>query len=299
MRSDAIFKRAYNQMLALIADVGVGAALPGEIAITRELDVSRTTARKIVDQLSTAGIVGRQMAEGRLILRLPAAVDHFPDSETEAGREIVERGFMELIQIEAIVPGQLISTADIARRLAVSPTVVREYLEGFRQYGLIERQANGGWVFLGFDQDFARELSDFREMIEVRAAEAFAGLALDDPAWSELGALEQRHRDMQADFAATGHLFPHLDQEFHSLINAALKNRFVDNFNDIKTFIFHYHYQWSRADENERNAVALREHLDYIAALWTRDPLLIRAAVTKHLRSARISLLAAMQTHRG
>jgi DNA-binding GntR family transcriptional regulator len=295
MRSDAIFKRAFNQMLARIGTAAIGASLPGEIALARDLDVSRTTARKIVEQLSATGIVGPHEGGARTILRHPTAADPFPDAQTEAGREIVERGFMELIQQEAIVPGQQISTADIARRLAVSPTVIREYLESFRQYGLIVRQSNGGWVFSGFDQDFARELSDIRELIEQRAAEMFASLPLDDPAWTELDAIEARHRDMQRDFSATGHLFPRLDQDFHTLINSALKNRFVDNFNDIRSFIFHYHYQWSRADEAERNAVALAEHLDYIAALWTKEPMTIRTAVTRHLRSARISLLASMQ----
>jgi DNA-binding GntR family transcriptional regulator len=55
--------------------------------------------------------------------------------------------------------------------------------------------------------------------------------------------------------------------------------------------IFHYHYQWNKADERERNAVAITEHLDYMKALQTRDPKRIEAACRKHLASARETLL--------
>jgi len=55
--------------------------------------------------------------------------------------------------------------------------------------------------------------------------------------------------------------------------------------------IFHYHYQWNKADERERNAVAIAEHLEYMKALQTRDPKRIEAACRKHLASARDTLL--------
>jgi DNA-binding GntR family transcriptional regulator len=55
--------------------------------------------------------------------------------------------------------------------------------------------------------------------------------------------------------------------------------------------IFHYHYQWSKADEKERNIVAIGEHLAYIAALKSRDREAIMAASQAHMRTARATLL--------
>jgi DNA-binding GntR family transcriptional regulator len=71
-------------------------------------------------------------------------------------------------------------------------------------------------------------------------------------------------------------------------------NRFMADFYDIISLIFHYHYQWRKADEKERNAVAIREHLDYIEALLTRNPDRIEAACRRHLKSARNTLLASI-----
>ncbi|SCM76824.1 Transcriptional regulator, GntR family [uncultured Pleomorphomonas sp.] len=295
MRSDAVFKRTYNSVLDRMATMAIGDSLDSEHTMARDFKVSRTTVRKILDALTRHGLVNIGVDGNRTIARLPKRGESFPEEETAAGRETVERGFMELIQAEIIRPGEVISTADLARRLRVSATVIREYLEGFRQFGLIARQENGTWVFAGFDQNFARELSDIRELIEVRAAEAFGDLPLDHPAWKELDDIEQRHIELQANFQRDSELFSRLDEEFHLLINSVLKNRFVNNFNHVRSFIFHYHYQWNKSDEKERNSVAIAEHLDYIRALKSRDRMLIRLAANRHLQSARISLLASMR----
>jgi DNA-binding GntR family transcriptional regulator len=87
--------------------------------------------------------------------------------------------------------------------------------------------------------------------------------------------------------------FPALDSAFHRLINAAHPNRFIEGFFDVITLIFHYHYQWNKVDERERNAAALTEHLAYIDALLSRDPARVEAACKAHLASARHTLLRA------
>ena len=70
-----------------------------------------------------------------------------------------------------------------------------------------------------------------------------------------------------------------------------MPNRFIDSFYDIITMIFHYHYQWSKHDERQRNEIALREHLSYIEALQSRVASVVRVACRAHLTSARDTLL--------
>jgi DNA-binding GntR family transcriptional regulator len=85
--------------------------------------------------------------------------------------------------------------------------------------------------------------------------------------------------------------FSNLDSRFHRLVNAAFPNRFIDGFYDIITLIFHYHYQWNKRDERERNEVAAREHLDYIDALLSRSRTAIASACRVHLTSAKQTLI--------
>jgi len=86
-------------------------------------------------------------------------------------------------------------------------------------------------------------------------------------------------------------IFSALDERFHRLIHEASGNRFVIDFYDVIAMIFHYHYQWNKAGEKERNRAALEEHLLYIAALRTRDAMEAEFYCRRHLRSARETLL--------
>ena len=94
-----------------------------------------------------------------------------------------------------------------------------------------------------------------------------------------------------AEIDARYHDFSDLDSRFHRLINAAAPNRFIDGFYDIITLIFHYHYQWNKRDERQRNEVAIREHLTYIDALSKPGPSRIERACRAHLASARETLI--------
>ena len=68
-------------------------------------------------------------------------------------------------------------------------------------------------------------------------------------------------------------------------------NRFIADFYDVIAMIFHYHYQWNKHDERQRNEVAIREHLTYIDALLSRNPAMVELACRAHLASARETLL--------
>lgn len=295
MRTDAIFKRAYNRVLA---DIGApGATLGSEHDLAKRYAVSRTTVRKVLEALVSAGLVQTD-GTTRKILRQVQAEDYFPTNQTDLAREIVEKGFMQLVQSRVIRPGQQISTMELARRLPVSPSVIREYLGGFSRFGLIERHASGSWTFRGFDDEFVRELSDVRELFELKAVEIFGDLPLDHPAWQRLSELEAKHIMLLEKIDDRFEEFPDLDHAFHGLIHSVLHNRFVDDFDTVRTFIFHYHYQWSRQDERERAETAIREHFSYIRALYSRDRIAIRAAAQSHLRTARLGLLASISGNR-
>ena len=71
-------------------------------------------------------------------------------------------------------PGTLINELDLARKFGVATTSIREFLNRFQRFGLIEKRPNAGWVLKGFTPDFALELFEIREMFELRSARAVA-----------------------------------------------------------------------------------------------------------------------------
>lgn len=293
MRSNDRFKRAYNRYLDRLAETPPGTALDSETALARELGVSRTIVRGLMSALAEAGLVSAE-GRARTLLRAPREADRFPQTETESVRASIEKRFMEMVLQHDVRPGEEINNLELARQFAASPTAVREYLSELSQTGLLDRRRDGGWVFRGFDRDFARELFDIRELFELRSAALFAELPDDHPAWARLDEIERRHHALIADIDHAYKEFSRVDADLHELVNAVSRNRFIDKFQSLRSLIFHYHYLWTKDDEKERNLVALKEHLVYIAALKSRNRARIRASALAHLRSARRSLLASI-----
>ena len=294
MKSDTVFKKAFNELLDLLSRLPVGARIDPETRLADSVGVSRTTIRKVLHELTDRRIIKRK--DAKLVLaRKPDERDHFPMAETIAASDRVESKLMEWISWQGRRPGEYVNGLELARQFGVSTSAVRECLSRFQQFGLVEKRPNSGWIFRGFTTEFALELFQVRELFEIPSARAFAALPPEAPAWRELKALETEHRRLLRYINRHYKEFSALDERFHRLIYNASHNRFMAGFYDLISLIFHYHYQWRKSTERQRNEVAAREHLDYIAALFTCDPDKVEDACRRHLTSARRTLLASIE----
>jgi DNA-binding GntR family transcriptional regulator len=293
MKPNTVYKRAYNSALARLAGLGVGAAVGSEPAWAETLGVSRTTVRAIFANLAQAGVVAFDGRDKKLA-RTPDAADFFADDETQQVGLIVEKRFMQWVLHGDCKPGQQINGLELSRKFGVSTSAIRDYLSRLSQFGLLKRGRNGSWVFQGFNEDFAEELFEVRKMFELRSAQRFITLADNDPAWAALARIRDEHLLLLEEAAVRYSDFSELDERFHRCINDASRNRFIVNFYDVISMIFHYHYQWNKRDEKERNIAAIKEHLTYIAALLDRDARRVEESCLAHMATARETMRAAI-----
>jgi len=242
----------------------------------------------VFSSLEEKGILDRQ----RRVLQRPQRSHYFPQTDVLTSAEIVERKFMHWILNSDVQPGQPVNVTQLAREFLVSTTVVRGYLHQLRHYGLLEHRPNSTWIFGGITSAFATELCDIREIFELRSAQHIAGLPMAAPVWKALEDIRAEHVLLQSDLEKRFKDFSELDERFHRLIYSASENRFVVEFHQIISIIFHYHYQWNKKDEKLRNTAAIKGHLYYIDALMTRDRSLIEQACRLHLAAARETLLS-------
>ena len=290
MKTDTVFKRAFNDALDLVSRLEDGARLPPEETLSAQLGVSRTTVRKVLVSLAERGVVtghGRR----REVHSNGEAARRFPEAETVPMAEQVEKRFMEWMLRDNAQPGTGINELELARQFGVATTGIREFLNRFQRFGLIEKRPNAGWAFKGFTMSFALDLLEIREMFELRSALAFVALPANSPFWPQLASLRQEHLSLLSEIERRFHDFSDLDNRFHRLVSAAAPNRFIEGFYDVIALIFHYHYQWNKHDERQRNEVAIREHLAYIDALIRRSASATESACRAHLASARTTLL--------
>lgn len=293
MKSDTVYKRTFNQMLDLLQTHPVGAFLPSETVLADELGASRTTIRKVIDELCASHLL-RFEDRRRVVLSHDCADLYHPAVETVSASDRLEKLFMEWMLRGDAKPGTAINEAEMARRFAVSTNGVREFLNRFSRFGLVEKRRGSGWVFNGFSRDFASELFEIREMFELRSALAFCRLPAGAPSWKKLRLIEQEHHALLVEIEVRYHDFSDLDDRFHRLVIHGAPNRFIEDFYDIITFVFHYHYQWNKKSEKQRNRAAIVEHLRYIEALFSGDEAAVEKACRAHLGSARQTLFDSM-----
>ena len=158
MKTNTVYKRAFNRCLSLLAHRAPGEWPFSEAELAEALEVSRTTVRAVLATLAANGLV-RTSGARRFLLRAPEAADYFPEPQTETVAELVERRFMQWVLQGDCQPGQTINASELARQFGTSTTAIREYLTHFSRFGLLERHPNSGWVFKGVTPAFAAEMS--------------------------------------------------------------------------------------------------------------------------------------------
>ncbi|MDO8884711.1 MAG: GntR family transcriptional regulator [Pseudotabrizicola sp.] len=295
-RTDTRFRQSHNAMLDMLSTLPLGAGLPSEVQLAAQLGVSRTVIRAVVQKLGADGILQGSGREKRLT-RLPKPKDRLSLREDYIGRDELEARFLDWVLRFDVPAGTALNITQLARQFTVPPHALQEFLASLGQSGLIERRARGGWRLLGFTADYAVELSEFRQVLELNAIRAFTALPKEHAAWTALSKIRAEHLELLDRIDRDFHDFSRLDGRFHSLINSVVSNRFVAEFQKVISLIFHYHYQWDKTMERYRNEAAIREHLTIIAALQDRDTLSAEARARGHLATSKETLLSSMRGH--
>jgi len=290
-RQNDLFKKTVNQLLSNIeANVAVGDSLPGDSHIAKNLQVSRSTARKAIEHLIDLQLISKQGTQ-RLIRQLPSSEMYFDLQDLgESKEEQVKKHFLNAILTGHIKPGDRFSELELARQSNCNTVAVREFLIRFSRFGLIEKEPRSQWQMKTFDQSFVDQLFEVRHLFEMHSLSRFMILEDTDPYWRQLQVLLQDHKSLKQCADKDFRQFSNLDQRFHTLLQAANPNQFIHQFYEIISFVFHYHYQWDKDDEKERNIVAIDEHIDIISKMLLKDFRGATLSLEKHLNTAKQSL---------
>ncbi|MGJ8630595.1 MAG: FCD domain-containing protein [Glaciecola sp.] len=287
-----LIKKSINRILDLIVALPDGQdIMANDIELTKLLNISRTTVRACVEHLCETGLVTRS-GSNKIVLRSPTQDDYFDIENTNSTKdEQIEKYFLNLIYMGKLLPGDRFSELGLAKQSGCTTITVREFLLKFSNNGLIEKIPRGRWKMVKFDEEFARELVAFRQMLEMNAITQLLKLPKTDPIWQELTDLLVKHQDVKADMANRYLEFPDLDKELHFKLKHCTNNRFTNQFYDIISFVCHYHYQWDKTGELERFTIAIDEHIEILSNLIAHNTAGSIMSMEKHLDSAEKTLL--------
>lgn len=193
----------------------------------------------------------------------------------------VYESLRESIRSGRLPPGERLRETDIAERLGVSRTPVREALRRLQSDGLVTFAPWRGMTVAALDLAQLEELYDMREVLESAAARFAATNASDaDVAW-----LRSLLEEQSAAGSEAGAL-ERINRAFHDAIYRAAHNRYLlgalsslaDSLGLLKNTTF------SIAGRPESG---LAEHRRIVDAIADRDPEAAEDAARRHIAKAR------------
>ena len=295
-RSQNLRHNVINQIIDDMARGHIPSPLPSQSALAEMYNISRTTVRHMLGHLAECGVL-TQVGSHYVIVRKPDHDDGFDCTTASMAEQnrIFEQAFFTMINQRQLRAGETFSELQLARAAGVSPVVVREYLLKFDRYNLIKNEKRGQWSMKQFDQAYAEQLFELREMLETHSLQHFLNLPDNDPRWLQAKTLLERHRMLRDSIGSSFRMFSQLDREFHALLLSAADNIFFNQSLEIISVIFHFHYQWDESDLKQRNIIAIDEHMTILSALICRSDLDAILALRNHLETAKQSMLRSIQ----
>lgn len=209
---------------------------------------------------------------------------------------------LPMILTGELAPGSSLREVELANRLGVSRTPIREALHRLAEYGVVEMRANHGALVRRLGREELIHFHQMREALEGLAAELACG-QLSSADFDRLEALAEAARDESAPgyFEA----FDRFDVELHSLIGTRsgnpLLSREIVKLHGL-TMLIHDQIErvliaTGRIPVGERSEIRLmcwNQHLAIMTALRSGDPEACRRTMVEHLRETcryKISLI--------
>lgn len=210
-------------------------------------------------------------------------------AESGSRADFVYSSLRAFIRDGRLRPGDRLRETEVADRLGVSRTPVREALRRLESEGLVAYAARRGLIVAELDQQQVTELYALRVILEGGAARLAAQHASEVEVRA-LRAIVARHADVPPEDLAT-HV--QLNRLFHQAIYQAARNRYLlvalNSLQDSLALLRETTYA-----APGRPAAALQEHLEIADAIERRDAAAAEAAARHHIHMgerARLYLL--------
>ena len=286
-----LYKKTTNRLLDNIAgSSSFPSVLPSEDALASQLEVSRSTVRKVIARLVELGIVDVSEAT-KTVKRKPTKKDRFDvEDDAVAKNEEAERFVLDKLAARALLPNERFSELELARESGCNRAAIREALLRVSRYGLIEKVPRQQWRVIALDEKLINELVDMRELFEIFAVKHALALPPKHTFWGQARRILREHKAYNLKNDPDGTRFHELDMRMHQALLACCANRFVDSFFDVCLFIMDYQL---RPEElfPKRVLPAVLQHLAILNALLQRNEKAVLKAVRTHMDTVRQLLL--------
>jgi DNA-binding GntR family transcriptional regulator len=197
--------------------------------------------------------------------------------------EQVAARLRELLVEGAIAPGAKLNERELAERLSVSRTPLREAIKMLAAEGLVELLPNRGAVAVRLDEHDVFNTFEVMAELEGMSGELAAQRITD----AELAEIKALHYEMLAAHTRRDlSTYYRLNAQIHRAINAAAKNPVLSStYNQVNARLQALRFRSNQEEAKWKRAV--KEHEQMIEALARRDSGALRSVLVQHLQHKR------------
>ena len=269
-------------------------AIPSELKLSTDLKVSRTVVRNAFEYLQDKGIV-EKLGRNRLQKR-PIQQDDYIilDQDDQSSEEFVQSFFLSQLKKGEIRPGTRFSVLELAKVSGCDRTAVREFLNRFSRFGLVEKLPRRMWGLVSIDKSYINELIKARKDLELEALEYLLLLPSTAPIWLDIKNIRRKITDFHNHIYARPESIQELDSEFFKVFIGSFSNRFKNQYYDTIYFICKLLYEWCLDDEEDQAMARLVQLTEFIDKLLERQQEECIDLLSNHLESTRQLFMEAL-----
>lgn len=208
--------------------------------------------------------------------------------ETAKLRERAYESIIEKLIARDFAPGEFVSQRQLVARTGLPLGAIREIIPRLESEGLLVTAPQRGIQIAHVNLDLIREAFQFRLFLEKEAVAVFTASACD----AAIAALRAEHEAMLE--LALSRRLTREEEERAQAIDWRLHDTFIDALgNSIISMAYRVNSVKLRLIHHERYRIdgrvvpVMREHLQVIEAIESRDPARAAAAIAAHVDNAR------------
>ncbi|MDD6307028.1 MAG: GntR family transcriptional regulator [Clostridiales bacterium] len=196
-------------------------------------------------------------------------------------RDVVFHTLREAILKGELKPGERLMELQLAAKLGVSRTPIREAIRMLEQEGLAVTIPRKGAEVAKMTE------KDMEDVLQVREAldELAATIACEQMTTEQLDALRNTMREFE-EFTKTSNvkMIAEADVEFHDIIYQATGNpKLVNMLNNLREQMYRYRIEYLKDEKNY--PMLIQEHSEIVEGLMAKDKAKVSAAMHRHVEN--------------
>ncbi len=194
-------------------------------------------------------------------------------------RDVVFHTLREAILRGDLIPGERLMELQLAAKLGVSRTPIREAIRMLEQEGLAITIPRKGAIVAGMTEKDMKDVLEIREALEELSVQVACDKITDEE-------IEQLYKNMKnfENSLKSGDLkeMAHADVEFHDVIYQATDNpKLISMLNNLREQMYRYRVEYLKNPENHEQL--LMEHEAIYKGIVEKNKVVVTEMIRKHI----------------